>query len=185
MKGGRKPENPGENHLTIRKQNLAFPHVTRARLEPQRWDNVTMNASDISIPFLDVLFKLSGNKVSCDLYSKPTDMHNYLNFHSCHPRHTDVNIPSSLASFLSSDYSDRQSIAGTAIEWTTYLRKQGYPDELIRNGVDRADRMSDRVIPCVTTYCPRNTNIFTVDRAVEQLFLRKNDRMRNVLKRNK
>ena len=28
IKGGRKPENPGENHLTICKQNLAFPHVT-------------------------------------------------------------------------------------------------------------------------------------------------------------
>ena len=28
---------PGEkNHLTIRKQNLAFPHVTQARLEPQQ-----------------------------------------------------------------------------------------------------------------------------------------------------
>ena len=26
----------GKKHLTIRKQNLAFPHVTRARLEPQR-----------------------------------------------------------------------------------------------------------------------------------------------------
>ena len=25
-----------KNHLTIRKQNLAFPHMTRARLEPQR-----------------------------------------------------------------------------------------------------------------------------------------------------
>ena len=29
---------PGKKHLTIRKQNLAFPHVTRARLEPQRWE---------------------------------------------------------------------------------------------------------------------------------------------------
>ena len=36
IKGGRKPENPGKNHLTNRKQNLAFPHVTRAWLEPQR-----------------------------------------------------------------------------------------------------------------------------------------------------
>ena len=25
IKDGRKPENPGKNHLTIRKQNLAFP----------------------------------------------------------------------------------------------------------------------------------------------------------------
>ena len=31
-------ENPGKNHLTIRKQNLAFPHVTRLRLKPQRWE---------------------------------------------------------------------------------------------------------------------------------------------------
>ena len=36
IKGGRKLEKLGKNHLTIRKQNLAFPHVTRARLEPQR-----------------------------------------------------------------------------------------------------------------------------------------------------
>ena len=35
IKGGRKPENPGKNHQTIHKQNLAFSHVTRARLEPQ------------------------------------------------------------------------------------------------------------------------------------------------------
>ena len=26
----------GKNHLTIRKQSLVFPHVTQARLEPQR-----------------------------------------------------------------------------------------------------------------------------------------------------
>ena len=30
IKGGRKPENLGKNHLTIQKQNLAFPHVTQA-----------------------------------------------------------------------------------------------------------------------------------------------------------
>ena len=35
IKGGRNPENPGKNHLTICKQNAAFPHVTQARLEPQ------------------------------------------------------------------------------------------------------------------------------------------------------
>ena len=28
IKDGRKMENQGKNHLTIRKQNLAFPHVT-------------------------------------------------------------------------------------------------------------------------------------------------------------
>ena len=38
IKGRQKPENPRKDHLTIRKQNLAFPHVTQARLEPQRWE---------------------------------------------------------------------------------------------------------------------------------------------------
>ena len=28
IEGGRKPENPEKNHLTIRKQNLAFPHMS-------------------------------------------------------------------------------------------------------------------------------------------------------------
>ena len=28
IEGGRKPENPEKNHLTIYKQNLAFPHMT-------------------------------------------------------------------------------------------------------------------------------------------------------------
>ena len=36
IKGERKPTNPGKNHQTIRKQNLAFPHVTRTRLEQLR-----------------------------------------------------------------------------------------------------------------------------------------------------
>ena len=38
IKGGRKPEHQGKKHLTSHKQNLAFPHVTRARLEPQWWE---------------------------------------------------------------------------------------------------------------------------------------------------
>ena len=34
IKGGQKTENQGgKKHLTFRKQNLAFPHVTKMRLE--------------------------------------------------------------------------------------------------------------------------------------------------------
>ena len=36
IEGGRKPEYPEKKHLTNRKQNLAFPHMTRAKIEPQR-----------------------------------------------------------------------------------------------------------------------------------------------------
>ena len=45
-KVGENLENPGKNHLTIRKQNLAFPHVTWVRLKPQRWE-ISLLLSDI------------------------------------------------------------------------------------------------------------------------------------------
>ena len=48
-KGGQNPENPGKNHLTIRKQNLAFPHMTWMRLEPQWWETLWIK-SQLSYP---------------------------------------------------------------------------------------------------------------------------------------
>ena len=39
----------GENHMTICKHNLAFPHVTRARLEPQWWETEWIK-SQLSYP---------------------------------------------------------------------------------------------------------------------------------------
>ena len=50
-----------------------------------------------SIPFLDVQVINSNGKISTDLYTKPTDTHQYLNWTSCHPRHTKTSIPYSLA----------------------------------------------------------------------------------------
>ena len=49
-----------------------------------------------------------------------------------------------------------------------------------KKGHNWKDECIDKGIPYVTTYNPRNTNIFPVVRACEQLFLHKSDRMRNV-----
>ena len=49
IKGGRKPEKPRKNHLTIGKQNVAFPYVTRAWFEPQRWETEWIK-SQLSYP---------------------------------------------------------------------------------------------------------------------------------------
>ena len=40
------------------------------------------------IPFLDLNMKLSGNKLSTDLYIKSTDSPRYLHYMSSHPEHT-------------------------------------------------------------------------------------------------
>ena len=47
--------------------------------------------------FLDTTSHFSDNKVAVDLYTKPTDSHQYLLPTSCHPPHCSKNIPYSLA----------------------------------------------------------------------------------------
>ena len=40
---------------------------------------------------------ICNTSISTDIYFKSTDSKQYLNFKSCHPKHTKVNIPFSLA----------------------------------------------------------------------------------------
>ena len=48
----------------------------------------TMECDQNSIAFLDVKVIKQGTKIETDLYYKSTDTHQYLQFNSCHPRHT-------------------------------------------------------------------------------------------------
>ena len=50
--------------------------------------NFTMEESQHKISFLDILITHQGEKLSTDIFYKPTDTHQYLHFASCHPRHT-------------------------------------------------------------------------------------------------
>ena len=43
--------------------------------------------------FLDVTISVNGGKFSTDVYHKPTDTHQCLNFKSCHPQHVKKAIP--------------------------------------------------------------------------------------------
>ena len=53
------------------------------------WDYSTSKVS-----FLDVsIIKDEGSDVYTDVYSKPTDTHQYLDFKSCHLRHVKETIP--------------------------------------------------------------------------------------------
>ena len=53
------------------------------------------------IPFLDLNVKLSGNKLSTDLYIKSTDRHQYLYYTSSHPEHTKKSVVDNQALRLS------------------------------------------------------------------------------------
>ena len=53
--------------------------------------------SPSNIPFLDVMVSVKDGSIETDLYTKPTDKHQYLLVSSCHPQHTKRAIPFSLA----------------------------------------------------------------------------------------
>ena len=42
---------------------------------------------------MDVIVRLEGNKVSTDLYRKPTDMRQHFNNRSCDPRYVKQTMP--------------------------------------------------------------------------------------------
>ena len=50
-----------------------------------------------SLPFLDVQVQLKDNQIQTDLYTKPTDKHQYFLKSSCHKSHIKRSIPFSLA----------------------------------------------------------------------------------------
>ena len=49
------------------------------------------------LTFLDVQIDKEEGKILTDIYYKGTDSHQYLNFYSCHPKHTKYNIPYTLS----------------------------------------------------------------------------------------
>ena len=83
-------------------------------------------------------------------------------------------------------------------ELAVYLRKQLYPESLINNGIERAKLKGpitsdqrqtktnslNEVIPFVTTFNPRNKNVFPVMKSFEQV-LKRSDKMNRVLQRRK
>ena len=140
----------------------------------------TMDTSREEISFLDVLIKLKGESVSTDIYFKPTDTHSYLNFKSCHPKHTKTNIPFCLASRIVTIVSENEQQKKRLAELREFLKKQDYPESLIDIGIQMAilkgpitgastRKTDDRVIPFVSTFNPNNSNVMPFVRDCETL----------------
>jgi hypothetical protein len=53
----------------------------------------TWEYSERGVSYLDVRVELESGKLQTDVYSKPTDTHQYLDFKSCHPAHVKKAIP--------------------------------------------------------------------------------------------
>ena len=100
------------------------------------------SVSSTSVPFLDVRVILENGKLKTDLYSKPTDKFQYLNFASCHPYHQKANLPYSLALRIRRICSSTDDFKRHCKELTVRLRRRGYKLGLIKDGLRKARALS-------------------------------------------
>ena len=93
----------------------------------------TINKNKSSMPFLNVLVIKSGTRITTDIYSKPTDTYNYLNFRSCHRKHTKLNILNIITIVREETLQERR-----LSELRNHLREQNYPKEITTYGISKA-----------------------------------------------
>ena len=91
-----------------------------------------------SIPFPDVSVILENGKLTTDLYSKPTDKHQYLYFTSCHPKHTKTSLPYCLALRLGRIRSTDTLFQKRTQEMKHHLLQRGYKKGCIQDAINKA-----------------------------------------------
>ena len=131
----------------------------------------TSEQSNDSISFLDVMVTLSDGYLESDLYSKPTDTHQYLKWTSCHPKHTKHSLPYSLAFRLRRICSSQESLSTRVNQLKHHLLDRGYPAKIIDEQIQKAvsvprsealqyqEKKSCNRIPFVVTYHPTHSTI--------------------------
>ena len=98
--------------------------------------------STTCISFLDVSVKLNNGKIETDLFTKPTDSHNYLDWHSCHPKSTKKGIPFSQALRLRRICSNDKDFYHRLFQLEGYLRVKNYPAKIIRGAFTKVQKIS-------------------------------------------
>ena len=108
------------------------------------------SVSTESVPFLDIRIILKNNKLHTDLYVKPTDKFQYLNFTSSHPYHQKASLPYGLALRIKRICSNQGDFRLHCQKLVGLLRRRGFKLGLIKEGirkaaaVDRAELLRER-----------------------------------------
>ena len=152
----------------------------------------TGESSRESIPFLDIKILIKGNKIETDLYRKPTDSMQYLDYKSCHPRSTKNSIPYSLSRRICCIVSEKHNQLKHLNELRQILIKRNYPINVINKGIEKAQNLSllqlrtpkirneENVLPFIIDFCPNAPEVFT---HVRRNFntMNRSERMKEVL----
>ena len=104
--------------------------------------SLTFEKSQRSVHFLDTLVTLANGQLTTDLYSKPTDSHNYLLFPSAHPRKCIESIPYS-------QYLHIRRICSTLSDYDRHMKSmtihfldRGFPIDLLQESALKARRLN-------------------------------------------
>ena len=123
---------------------------------------------------MDILVKRYNDSVITDIYYKPTDTKQYLDFHSNHTRHIKRNVPYNLARRICTIVIDNELRNERLNELRACLLKRHYPAAVINYGIEKANSLSVQIlrtpkakvekdmITFVTTHNPNNTNMYDV-----------------------
>ena len=97
-----------------------------------------MDQSITQIHFLDVTVSIDEqHNIQTDLYTKPTDSHNYLNYNSAHPRHCRDGIPYSQFLRLKRICSKEETFTHQCREMSKNFIKADYPPIVISDAFAR------------------------------------------------
>lgn len=128
--------------------------------------------SSTELSFLDVLVKKINTTITTDIFFKITDSKQYLNFKSCHPKHTKINIPFNLARRICTIVSDPNTLSFRLKELVQILIERQYPLEIISSGIYKAlgiprsellcvhETSKTKLVPFISTHNPHNREIF-------------------------
>ena len=91
----------------------------------------TKEYSNTNVSFLDVMVKIINNKLETDLFSKPTDSHDYLLYSSAHPQRCKDSIPYSQFLRIRRLCSRMVDFEKNVMDLSLHFLRRGYPEELI------------------------------------------------------
>ena len=98
----------------------------------------TPGKSKEKLSYLDVLVSIKDNRISTDVYCKPTDTHQYLDSKSCHPSHVKKGIPYGQALRVRRICNSDEVFDKRLKELKGQLVKRGFKKNMIENQFEKA-----------------------------------------------
>ena len=154
-----------------------------------------MEQSTDNLPFLDILLYKEGNKLYTNIYYKGTNMHQYLDFISCWPKHTKFNTPYCLARRICMIVKKNGSRELCLTELKNFSRKQNYPKQIITMGIEKTQKLNiqelrsarkethNEILPLINT---NNPNLQVIGKVKENLiFLNSSRKIKSIMDEKK